>query len=176
LRSWVSRCFFHPVAVGGAVGNVLRVFGGFGNVATAIAILKYRLYDIDVIINRTLVYGSLTVILATVYFGGVAATQAVFQTLTDQEKLPQLAIVASTLVIAALFNPLRRRVQAFVDRRFYRRKYDAAKTLEAFSAKLRDETDLEALNSDLVGVVGETMQPAHVSLWLRPDTPSKDWR
>jgi hypothetical protein len=140
-------------------------------VAIGIAILRYRLYDIDRIINRTLVYGSLTVLLAAVYFGGVTATQAIFQTLTGQEQLPQLAIVVSTLVIAALFNPLRRRIQSFIDRRFYRRKYDAAKTLEAFSAKLRDETDLAALNDDLVGVVRETMQPAHASLWLRPDTP-----
>jgi hypothetical protein len=133
-----------------------------------IAILRYRLYDIDIIINRTLVYGSLTLMLALVYFGGVTVTQALFQTLTGQERLPQLVVVASTLVIAALFNPLRRRIQFFIDRRFYRRKYDARKTLEAFSATLRDETDLEALNNDLVGVVRETMQPAHVSLWLRP--------
>jgi hypothetical protein len=138
-----------------------------------IAILKYRLYDIDVVINRTLVYGALTVALVAVYFGGVATTQAIFRALTSQLQQPQLAIVVSTLVIAALFNPLRRRIQSFIDRRFYRRKYDAAKTLEAFSAKLRDETDLEALNDGLVGVVRETMQPAHVSLWLRPDTASK---
>jgi hypothetical protein len=139
-------------------------------VAVGIAILKHHLYDIDIIINRTLVYGSLTAMLALVYFGGVTATQALFRTLTGQEKQSQLAIVVSTLVIAALFNPLRRRVQSFIDRRFYRRKYDAAKTLEAFSAKLREETDLDALSDDLVGVVRETMQPAHVSLWLRPDT------
>ena len=143
-------------------------------VAVGFAILKYRLYDIDVVINRTLVYGSLTAMLAAVYFGGVATIQALFRTLTSQEQQPQLAIVISTLVIAALFNPLRRRIQSFVDRRFYRRKYDAAKTLEAFSAKLRDETDLDALSDELVGVVRETMQPAHVSLWLRPETPSRD--
>jgi hypothetical protein len=140
----------------------------FFPVAVGIAILRYRLYDIDIIINRTLVYGSLTAILAGVYFGGVTATQALFRTLTGQQELPQLVIVASTLFIAALFNPLRRRIQSFIDRRFYRSKYDAAKTLEAFSIKLREETDLEALNEDLVGVVSETMQPAHVSLWLRP--------
>ena len=137
------------------------------------AVLRSRLFDIDVVINRTLVYGSLTAILAGVYFGGVTATQAIFRALTSQQEQPQLAIVVSTLVIAALFNPLRRRIQGFIDRSFYRRKYDAAKTLEAFSAKLRDETDLEALNAELVGVVRETMQPAHVSLWLRPDTASK---
>jgi hypothetical protein len=140
---------------------------------TYIAILRYHLYDIDMVINRTLVYGSLSAMLALVYFGGVTAAQAIFRTLTGQEKQPQLAIVVSTLVIAALFNPLRRRIQSFIDRRFYRRKYDAAKTLEAFSAKLRDETDLDALSDDLVGVVRETMQPAHVSLWLRPDTVSE---
>jgi hypothetical protein len=136
-------------------------------IVTYIAMLKYRLYDIDVAINRALVYGSLTALLAAVYFGSVTATQAIFRALTGQQEQPQLAIVVSTLVIAALFNPLRRRIQGFIDRRFYRSKYDAAKTLEAFSAKLRDETDLDALSDDLMGVVRETMQPAHVSLWLR---------
>jgi hypothetical protein len=143
-------------------------------VAVGIAILKYRLYEIDLLINRTLVYGSLTVMLALLYFGGVSAIQALFGALTGQEEQPQLAIVVFTLVIAALFNPLRRRIQSFIDRSFYRRKYDAAKTLEAFSAQLRDGTDLEALSDDLVGVVSETMQPAHVSLWLRPDPEPED--
>jgi hypothetical protein len=145
-------------------------------VFTGIAILRYRLYDIDRIINRTLVYGSLTTILAVIYFGGVTVTQALLRNLTSHERLPQLVVVASTLVIAALFNPLRRRIQSFIDRSFYRRKYDAAKTLEEFSLKLRDETDLKALSDDLVGVVRETMQPAHVSLWLSPETAPKGER
>jgi len=143
-------------------------------IAIMVAIFRYRLYDIDVIINRTLVYGSLTAMLALVYFGGVAATQEIFRALTSQEQQPQLAIIVSTLVIAALFTPLRRRIQGFIDRRFYRRKYDAAKTLEAFSARLRDETDLERLGDELVGVVTETMQPSHVSLWLQPDPDLRD--
>ena len=138
-----------------------------------VAVLRARLFDIDLVINRTLVYGSLTALLIAFYFGGVATTQTIFRALTGQEEQPQLAIVVSTLVIAALFNPLRRRIQSFIDRRFYRRKYDARQTLEAFSAKLREETDLDALNAELVGVVRETMQPAYVSLWLRPDTASK---
>jgi hypothetical protein len=143
-------------------------------VAIGIAILRYRLYEIDVIINRTLVYGSLTAVLVALYFGGVATTQAILQALTGREELPQPAVVASTLVIAALFNPLRRRVQNLVDRSFYRRKYDAAKTLETFSAKLRDETDLDSLNSELLSVVRDTMQPEHLSLWLRPEVVRRD--
>jgi hypothetical protein len=142
-------------------------------IVTGIAILRYRLYDVDRIINRTLVYASLTAILVGVYFGGVTATQALFRTLTGQEQSPQLVVVASTLVIAALFNPLRRRIQSFIDLSFYRSKYDAAKTLEGFSMKLRDETDLEALSDELVGVVRGTMQPAHVSLWLRLEPPPR---
>jgi hypothetical protein len=156
------------------VGYVVLVVGFIGiPISMGIAILKYRLYNIDLLINRTLVYGSLTATLVALYFGGVAATEAIFRALTGQEEQPQLAIVVSTLVIAALFTPLRRRIQGFIDRRFYRRKYDARKTLEAFSSTLRDETDLEALSDDLVGVVTETMQPEHVSLWLHPDTTSK---
>jgi hypothetical protein len=148
---------------------------GFAGVPVAIgfAVLKYRLYDIDVVINRTLVYGFLTAMLVALYFGSVAATQTILRALTGQTEQPQLAVVVSTLVIAALFNPLRHQIQSFIDRRFYRRKYDARKTLEAFSARLREETDLETLNSDLADVIRETMQPAHVSLWLRPDRPPK---
>jgi hypothetical protein len=138
-----------------------------------VAILRYRLWDIDGLINRTLVYGVLTATLALVYFGGVTATEAVFRAFTGQEQQPQIAVVVSTLLIAALFTPLRRRIQAFIDRRFYRRKYDARKTLESFSTQLRDETDLKALSDDLIGVVRETMLPAHVSLWLSPDRGSR---
>jgi hypothetical protein len=141
--------------------------------SVGIAILRYRLYDIDIIINRALVYGTLTVSLALIYFVGVTATQAFFQTLTGQPRLPQLAVVVSTLAIAALFNPLRRRFQDFMDRRFYRRKYDAARTLEAFSKKLREETDLDSLNTELLAAVRSTMQPEHVSLWLSPESTAR---
>jgi hypothetical protein len=146
---------------------VLLSFGGVP-VAVGIAVLRYRLYDIDLLINRALVYGSLTVVLAAAYVGGVVSLQSVFRALTGEQST--LAIVASTLAIAALFNPLRRRIQGFIDRRFYRRKYDAAKTLAAFNARLRDETELKRLSGDVMGVVRETMQPAHVSLWLKSDS------
>ena len=136
-------------------------------ISVGIAILKYSLYDIDRIINRTLVYVTLTAILVALYFGGIVVLQRLLVGLTGGKST--LAVVASILLIAALFTPLRRRIQSFIDRRFYRRKYDARKTLEAFSNILRNETDLNALSEDLVGVVRETMQPAHVSLWLRPE-------
>jgi len=158
---WLQWVAFLPAVVGVAGLPV----------AVGIAILKYRLYDIDILINRTLVYGSLTVALVALYFGGIVVLQRLFVLLTGQQST--LAVVASTLLIAALFNPLRHRIQSFIDRRFYRSKYDARKTLESFSVKLRDETDLEALNNELVGVVTDTMQPAHASLWLRPSTPEK---
>jgi hypothetical protein len=135
-------------------------------------VLRSHLFDIDVLINRTLVYGSLTAMLIGLYFGGILVLQRLFIALTGEEST--LAVVASTLVIAALFNPLRQRTQSFIDRRFYRNKYDAAKTLEALSATLRNETDLDAVSDDLVGVVRETMQPVHVTLWLRPGTGSRD--
>ncbi|HKV01828.1 MAG TPA: hypothetical protein VJQ26_06875, partial [Ktedonobacteraceae bacterium] len=134
-----------------------------------LAILRYRLWDIDIIINRTLVYGTLTVLLALVYFGSVIGLQSLLHGFTGGN---QLAIVGSTLLIVALSQPLRHRVQDIIDRRFYRRKYDTARTLTAFSAKLRNEVDLDHLSEQLVEVVQETMQPAHVSLWLR--SPEKN--
>jgi hypothetical protein len=154
------------------VGYVPALVGILGvPTAVGMAILRYRLYEIDIVINRTLVYGALTAILVAHYLGSIVWLQLVFVELTGQRST--LAVVASTLVIAALFNPLHSWVQAFVDRRFYRSKYDTRKTLESFSVKLRDETDLDALSNDLVEVVRETMQPAHVSLWLRPDPVTK---
>jgi hypothetical protein len=137
-----------------------------------VAVLRSHLFDIDVLINRTLVYGSLTTMLVGLYFGGIVMLQRLFVATTGEQST--FAVVVSTLAIAALFNPLRRRVQSFIDRSFYRKKYDARKTLESFSAKLREKTDLDALSDDLIGVVRETMQPAHASLWLRPDTAFRD--
>src|SRR5829696_1054700 len=154
------------------VGLILTAVGVVSSpIAMALAILRYRLYDIDIIINRTLIYGSLTATLVALYFAVVVLLQSLFVVLIGEKST--LAVVASTLVIAALCNPFRRRIQSVVDRRFYRRKYDARKTLESFSTRLRNETDLDAVSGNLVGVVRETMQPAHVSLWLRPETAQK---
>jgi hypothetical protein len=129
------------------------------------AMLRYHLFDVDVLINRTLVYSTLTAALALVYVSSIVLLQALFRVLTEQQQ-SELVIVGSTLAIAALFTPLRRRIQLVIDRRFYRRKYNAAQVLAGFSARLRDEVDLNMLSGDLLAVVEETLQPAHVSLWL----------
>jgi hypothetical protein len=133
-------------------------------VTTALAMFRYRLYDVDRVISKTLVYGSLTAILGAAYAGLVLGGQAVFSSFAGGSNL---AIAVSTLVVAALFTPVRRRVQAFVDRRFYRRRYDAQRTLDAFGARLREHVELDGLRVDLEGVGHDTVQPAHVSLWLR---------
>ncbi len=152
------------------LGRLLWTLGFLGLPASAaVAILKYRLYDIDRIINRTLVYVALTAVLVLVYVGSVFSLQYLFRALTGETS--QLAVVASTLAIAALFGPLRRRIQALIDRRFYRGKYDAQRTLASFGAKLRDETELDHLGENLVTVVRRTVQPAHASLWLRKPVP-----
>ncbi len=143
-------------------------------VTIGVAMLRYRLYDIDIIINRTLVYGLLTASLVLLYIGSVVGLQYVFGVFAGGSS--QLAVVASTLLIAALFNPLRHRIQNAIDRRFYRRKYDARETLETFSTRLRDETDLEKVNAELLSVVVTTMQPDHVSLWLKPPAGSGEHR
>jgi hypothetical protein len=141
-------------------------------VAIAIAVLKYHLYDVDLVINRTLVYGLLTALLVGVYVVLAVGLGAAVRSIAEQEN-NALVIAASTLAVAALFGPARRRIQAFIDRRFYRRKYDAARTLEAFSARLREEVDLDSLAGELVGVVRHAMQPSHVTLWLRSPEPRR---
>jgi hypothetical protein len=193
--AYAAAVLLSAVPLAPAVGSALAAMGVPWGVASAIpiwlgllaipvavgvAILRYRLYDIDVIINRTLVYGTLTATLVAVYLVFVVLLHLVFvvplqyisRALIGQGTT--LAVVISTLVMAALFNPLRRRIQAFIDRLFYRSKYDARKTLEAFSTRLRDETDLDRLGEDLMGVVKETMQPSHISLWLRPVAEQRD--
>jgi hypothetical protein len=180
LSALVIGLFFAPEAPWGSadapplvdilLDAVLLSYAGVP-IAVGFAVLKYRLYDVDRIINRTLAYGFLTATLVAVYFGGIVVLQRLFVVLTGERST--LAVVVSTLLIAALFNPLRGRIQSFVDRRFYRRKYDAAKTVAAFNARLREETDLNALSDDLVGVARGTVQPEHVSLWLRSETASR---
>jgi hypothetical protein len=154
LDNWISKVF-----IGFAFAGVVLM-----PVAVAIAILRYRLYDIDRIVSRTLVYAALTVVLGAAYVGLVLAGQALFSSFAGGSNL---AIAGSTLVVAALFLPVRGRVQRFVDRRFYRRRYDAQRTLEAFGARLRQQVGLDTLPEELRGVVEETMQPTHVTLWLR---------
>lgn len=188
---WVAFSFFVLLVIGIAVGLtqpfiLSLLHNGFlyllyinsGSIvvlsiplSVSVAILRYRLYEIDVIINRTLVYGTLTVSLAVIYAGLILGIQFLLHGLIQQTN--DVALVVSTLIIAALFQPLRRRVHAIIDRRFYRKKYDAAATLTAFNATVRSEVDLSRLSDHLLGVVQEAMQPAHISLWLRPTEQAK---
>ena len=156
------------VAIASRGGKPLELLAGVGIVvflvSMALAILRYRLYDIDLVINRALVYGPTTAVIGIVFYGGVVLLQAVVRPLTSGS---ELAVAASTLASVALFQPLRRLIQSVVDRRFYRSRYDAERTLDAFSARLRDEVDLEAVRADLIEVVATTLQPDHASVWLR---------
>jgi hypothetical protein len=149
-----------------ALNAVSNLGLGVMGVSLALAVMRYRLWDIDLIIRRTLVYAVLTAALALVYFGSVAILQSLFTAISGRQSA--VAVVASTLAIAALFAPLRVRIQEFIDRRFYRRRYNAAHILAEFAATARDETDLDQLSERLVSVVAETVQPASVSLWLKP--------
>jgi hypothetical protein len=173
LFGLLTPLFFFPKALGNGSPFVLSLASALVPLtmlliplSIGVAVLRSGLFDIDVVINRALVYGSLTATLVLIYVGGVVGLQRLLSPLFGESN--QLAVVASTLAIAALFNPLRRRIQTTIDRRFYRKKYDARRTLEDFSARLREETDLAQLNADLLSVVRATMQPEHVSLWLKP--------
>ena len=163
---WILAAFTFQIGLS-VLGNILIGLGLLSlPISMGVAILKYRLYDIDLVINRTLVYGALTALLVGVYVGAAVGLGALVRSITGQQN-NSLVIAASTLAVAALFGPARRRIQGFIDRRFYRRKYDAVRTLEDFSARLREQVELDSLARELLGVVRETMQPAHVTLWLR---------
>jgi hypothetical protein len=172
----IIALFFPSLFPGGSLASVIVTLVVYGlmllpPLSIGFAVLRSRLWDIDILINRTLVYGTLTGILALVYLGSIIAFQSLLRGLFHQTS--DVAIVISTLFIAVLFQPLRKPIQALIDRRFYRRKYDAARTLAAFSATLRSEMDLSQIREGLVAVVQETMQPAHSSLWLRPPEQSR---